>query len=63
MVFKLIESPIEEGVIEIVAIKMNNNIIANVNRPPSGNKEHFKDLLAEWITANISTYTLQVTSF
>ncbi len=44
-----IESPIINGVIETTAIKINNNIIAGVYRPPSGNKNDFTDALTEWI--------------
>jgi len=52
MVYKLIEAPIVEGTIEMAAIEVDNSIIAVVYRPPSGNKEQFKEVISEWITSN-----------
>ena len=45
-----VESPNIENIIESTAILVNNNVIACIYRPPSGNKNQFKDALTTWIT-------------
>jgi len=47
--FKLIESPIVEGIIESTSILINNLIITSVYRPPSGSKPEFTEKLIDWV--------------
>jgi len=48
--FVKIESPILEGIIESVAISLNNNVFLGVYRPPAGNKQSFKEAIEKWIS-------------
>jgi len=52
LAYEKIESPYVTNVIESSAILLNNSVIACIYRPPSGDKNLFKDLLATWITNN-----------
>jgi hypothetical protein len=44
------EAPIVNGVVESIAISINNNIFLGLYRPPSGSKQAFMDTLINWIS-------------
>ena len=44
--FEKIESPIINGVIETISIKINNNVFTSIYRPPG--KQVFTDELMAW---------------
>ena len=48
IVYEKIESPIINGVIETISIKINNNVFTSIYRPPSGSKQVFTDELIAW---------------
>ena len=47
--FEKIESPSINGIIETVAIKIQNTVITSLYRPLAGNKQVFSEKLIEWI--------------
>ena len=47
--YKLIESPLQEGIIETCAIEIENTIICSLYRPPSGCKDTAVEKIIDWV--------------